>query len=77
MFSISYLTRLIKYIAANIPVIANKNSKPDIGVGIGEIAREGEGIRAGVGVKVGKGEGVKAIYSKGLPIQSLGLNSLG
>ena len=31
-----YLPRLIKYIAATTPIIANKNLKPGIDVGVGE-----------------------------------------
>jgi len=36
--TLSYLTRLIKYIAVNISIIADNNSKPgvDVEVGIGE-----------------------------------------
>jgi len=30
--TLSYLPRLIKHIAANIPIIANKNSKPSVEV---------------------------------------------
>ena len=69
--ALSYLLRLIKYIAANTPIIANNNSKPGIDVGVGD----------SVGLGEGEGEGIskvdKAIYSKGLPIQSSGLNSFG
>ena len=37
---LSYLTRLIKYIAANIPIITDNNSKQGIGVGVGTLLTE-------------------------------------
>ena len=46
--------RLIKYIAADIPIIANKNSNPcGVGVGVGVQAGEGEGKSIINGVVVG------------------------
>jgi hypothetical protein len=42
--TLSYLFRLLNYIAANTPTIANKNSKPGIDAGVGEIV--------GLGIKV-------------------------
>ena len=40
--TLSYLFRILKHIAANIPTIANKNSNPGIGKG----ERTGEGVIA-------------------------------
>ena len=45
-----YFPRLIKYIAANTPIIANKNSKPGIGRGVGDNVGVGEGAYNGAGV---------------------------
>jgi hypothetical protein len=39
--ALSYPPRFIKHVAANTPIIANKNSKPSVGIGEGE--RTGEG----------------------------------
>ena len=41
IFPSLYSLRLIKYIAANTPIIANKNSKSGIGVGVGVGLGEG------------------------------------
>ena len=39
-----HLLCLIKYIVANIPIIANKNSKPGVCVGVGDSVGLGEGV---------------------------------
>ena len=52
--TLSYLSCLIKYIAATTPIIANKNSMPGgVGVGVSVQTGEGEGKIVVNGVVVG------------------------